>query len=105
MGIEKIVGEYIEEMTELNGWPDMNESELTRRATEFLDRRNLLHSKVEHRQRHSDAISRAEFGLVESQRRGGAFELTTQPSGRTLALHQDHRKICLLDRSEDPTRG
>ncbi len=40
MGISKIPGEFVEEMTEPLGWPDIDETGLQERATEFLGLRN-----------------------------------------------------------------
>src|SRR5690242_10711948 len=36
MGIDKIHCEYVEEMTEPGGWPDIDETSLSRRANDFL---------------------------------------------------------------------
>lgn len=43
MGIDKFPGEYIEEMTEPTGWPDIDEDSLTNRANDFLNLRNGVH--------------------------------------------------------------
>ena len=42
MGIEKIAGEYIQEMTEPSGWPDIDENILFARANELLELRNAV---------------------------------------------------------------
>ena len=47
MGIGKIVGEYIDEMTEPNGWPEIDESSLAARAQEYLRLRNQVSAVAE----------------------------------------------------------
>lgn len=42
MGIAKFVGEYVDEMTEPIGWPDIDESVLHQRAIELLNLRNKV---------------------------------------------------------------
>lgn len=42
MGIEKVAGKYIDEMTEPNRWPHIDESHLQTRAMQFLETRNLV---------------------------------------------------------------
>lgn len=46
MGIGKFAGEYVEEMTEPAGWPDIDETELQERAAEFLNMRNQIEAVV-----------------------------------------------------------
>ncbi|MBI5336549.1 MAG: hypothetical protein HZB45_02550 [Mycolicibacterium rufum] len=40
MGLGKVAGEYIEEMTEPMGWPDIDETLLRQRANDLLSLRN-----------------------------------------------------------------
>lgn len=42
MGIEKAPGEYITEMTEPTGWPDIDEDLLTKRATDLTTKSTQL---------------------------------------------------------------
>ena len=49
MGIEKIAGEYIQEMTEPSGWPDIDENILFARANELLELRNAVRGPMESR--------------------------------------------------------
>lgn len=44
MGLGKITGEYIEEMTEPNGWPDIDEDSLRQRASALILLRNQVNA-------------------------------------------------------------
>lgn len=44
MGLGKITGEYIEEMTEPNGWPDIDEDALRQRANTLIALRNQVNA-------------------------------------------------------------
>ena len=46
MGIEKLAVEFVEEMTEPSGWPDIDETDLQSRATEFIQLRDRVNGVV-----------------------------------------------------------
>ena len=56
MGVQKAAGEYIEEMTEPAGWPDIDEELLAARASEFVTKVSQLLGVLEGWQRQHSEI-------------------------------------------------
>ena len=87
MGIEKIAGEYIQEMTEPSGWPDIDENILFARANELLELRNAVSAAVDQWNREYSSIFESGSWRGSGAEAGGS---SIQTSLRAMSQLQNH---------------